>query len=115
MKQNDTKEETAHENEVERVGIGKGLEVEDTGGGLRYLVKRLTQDDQPEGSGPIMVLGVPGDAGGPETLNQPATVTLYFTAEHWDNGIRFEFDLTIQAIDFMAGKIARGLDKVVWQ
>lgn len=109
MKRNDTD----ISDDIFNAGTQAGLGVTDSGGGFHYITKNLAGSGLPE-DGPVMVLGVPSDAGSPEGLEDPATVTLYFS-DDWQRGIRFEFDMAKQAIDFMVGGEARGLDKVVWQ
>jgi len=85
-----------------------------TGGGCDYVFRGLGTDFEKD---PLMILAVDGDAGSPKTLQEPAVVRLFFNADEWTKGpfINFAFDTARQALDFMAGQQASGLDSVKWE
>ena len=111
------KRDTKHNitDEILKAAAKHGIYPYATGGGMDYIVNEI--DRPTRDGGAIMVLGLDGDAGSPEKLSDPSTVTIYFDGEDWSNSksLRFLFDTAEQAIEFMAGKDARGLDSVGWR
>lgn len=84
-----------------RSAEARGLDAMATGGGCDYITRALGDKD----NDPRMVLGCADDAGSPDSLSDKANVTLYLNDEDWSDGgfISFNFDTTVDALDFMAG------------
>lgn len=76
-----------------------------TGGGMDYIVRNVGPTHKPV----MAVLGVPDDsgascsgceAGSPEKLDEPATVTFYVDDE-WLTGLTFRFETARAAMEWM--------------
>jgi hypothetical protein len=76
------------------------LSITQTGGGFDY-VSRVLWDNGPE-----MILHARGDEpAGPDQLEDAAEVWLFADTNEWDKAepVRFCFDTSVEAMDFMAG------------
>jgi hypothetical protein len=82
-----------------RSAEARGLEWIGTGGGCDYVCRSLNGDEP----APIMILGTPDDAGSPEVLDEPATVTLYLHEDWTAHYIVFRFETAADGMDFMQG------------
>lgn len=77
-------------------GARPELSVYCTGGGCDYVVRNVGPTIKPV----MAVLGIEDDAGSPEKLDEPATVTFYFN-DNWDAGVSFRFETAEKAMDWM--------------
>jgi hypothetical protein len=80
------------------------LDATATGGGLDYIVRYLYLGKKTARNSdvPLLVLGCQDDAGSPDKLDEPSTVTLYLEESWCENYFCFNFDTATQALDWMA-------------